>query len=390
MDLTLSRGAAFVLRALHDAGFEAYVVGGCVRDSLLGRLPGDWDVTTSALPEETKTALADLPVIETGLRHGTVTAVVAGEPVEVTTFRVDGPYSDGRRPDTVAFTRNLTDDLARRDFTVNAMAWSSEAGLADPFGGREDLRRRVIRCVGEPARRFGEDALRILRALRFSAALGFAVEPGTAAALREGRARLAGVSAERVAAELSKLACGENAPAVLREFPEVIAQVLPEWDCDPGALGRAPADLPVRLAMLFPSAREAKTALRRLKYDNATACAAEALCAFRSAPLEASRPAVRRMLHTLGPEAFRRLLAMRAAYGEPFADVERTLDAVLAGGDCWSLESLAVKGGDLIAAGVPVGPEVGRTLAAMLDAVIDGRCPNDRAALLAFASRLKN
>ena len=168
MELALSRGAAYVLCALRAAGYEAYVVGGCVRDSLLGRRPGDWDVTTSALPEETKAVFSGAPVIETGVRHGTVAVLVGGEPVEITTYRVDGPYSDGRRPDSVAFTRSLQEDLARRDFTVNAMAWSPGTGLVDPFGGVDDLRGKSIRCVGDPARRFQEDALRILRALRFS------------------------------------------------------------------------------------------------------------------------------------------------------------------------------------------------------------------------------
>lgn len=382
MELTLPCGAAYVLRALRAAGHEAYVVGGCVRDSLLGRVPVDWDVTTSALPEETKAVFSGAPVIETGIRHGTVTVLVDGEPVEITTYRVDGPYSDGRRPDSVAFTRSLREDLARRDFTVNAMAWSPETGLADPFGGADDLRGRVIRCVGDPARRFGEDALRILRALRFSAALGFSVEAKTAGALRAGRALLGRVSAERIAAELVKLVCGENAPAVLRAFPEVIAQVLPAWDCAPDALGRAPADPPVRLAMLFSSEAAAEAALRRLKFDHRTLRAVKALLAFRSAPLGEDRPAARRMLRAVGPEGFRRLLAMRAAYGEPLAGVERTLGEVLADGDCWSLDALAVKGGDLLAAGVPAGPELGRTLSALLDAVVNGRCPNERAALL--------
>lgn len=389
MELALSRGAAYVLCALRAAGYEAYVVGGCVRDSLLGRMPGDWDVTTSALPEETKAVFSGMPVIGTGVRHGTVAVLVGGVPVEVTTYRVDGPYSDGRRPDSVAFTRSLREDLARRDFTVNAMAWAPETGLVDPFDGREDLERRVIRCVGDPARRFGEDALRILRALRFSASLGFSIEPETAAALRAARARLAKVSAERIAAELVKLVCGDRAPAVLREFPEVIAQVLPEWDCDPDALGRAPADPPVRLAMLFSAESDAENALRRLKFDHGTVRAAKALLAFRSAPLGETRPAVRRMLRELGPEAFRRLLAMRAADGKPHAGVERTLDEVLADGDCWSPAALAVKGGDLLAAGVPAGPEVGRTLSALLDAVIEGRCPNERAALLNLVSHTK-
>ena len=223
MELALSRGAAYVLCALRAAGYEAYVVGGCVRDSLLGRRPGDWDVTTSALPEETKAVFSGAPVIGTGVRHGTVAVLVGGEPVEITTYRVDGPYSDGRRPDSVAFTRSLREDLARRDFTVNAMAWSPETGLVDPFGGADDLRGKSIRCVGDPARRFQEDALRILRALRFSSSLGFSIEPETAAALRADRARLGKVSAERIAAELVKLVCGAGAPRVLREFPEAVS-----------------------------------------------------------------------------------------------------------------------------------------------------------------------
>ena len=371
----------------HKAGEELYLVGGSVRDALLGRLGHDLDFTTSADPDTTERLLHRFSsaVWTVGKEFGTIGASKKSNghelQIEITTFRADAYEPDSRKP-IVAYGDNVQDDLVRRDFTVNAMAWSPETGLVDPFGGVDDLRGKSIRCVGDPARRFQEDALRILRALRFSSSLGFSIEAETAAALRADRARLEKVSAERIAAELVKIVCGTRAPAVLREFPEVVARVLPGWDCDPDALGRAPADPAVRLAMLFSTEADAEAALRRLKFDRATIRAAKALLAFRTAPLAEDRPAVRRMLRKLGPAAFRRLLAMRAAYGAPLAGVARTLGEVLEEGDCWSLDALAVKGGGLLAAGVPAGPELGRTLAALLDAVIDGRCPNERAALL--------
>ncbi len=221
-------GALSVLKRLEDAGHEAYIVGGSVRDILLGKIPSDFDITTSARPNETEEVFSDLHMIETGLKHGTVTVVSDGEPYEITTFRADGEYKDGRRPESVFYSDDLTTDLERRDLTVNAMAYSPKTGLIDVFGGSEDLKNGVLRAVGDPERRFTEDALRILRALRFSAVYGFRIEDGTALAAKRLCGRIALLSGERVFSELKKLICGDYAERILMEFPEIICEVLPE------------------------------------------------------------------------------------------------------------------------------------------------------------------
>ena len=245
--MVLPESAAYVLEKLENAGFEAYVVGGCVRDALLGLEPKDYDVCTNALPEQTETAFAGERVIETGLIHGTVTVLIGGEPFEVTTYRVDGDYADHRHPDGVQFVRDLESDLQRRDFTVNAMAYSPRRGLRDPFGGQEDLKRRCIRCVGEAEKRFEEDALRILRALRFAAVYGFEIEKRTADAARARKDELQYVARERVTAELGKLLCGQAAEEIAFAFSDVLCaamNVLP----DAQGLNRVPPELPLRLA----------------------------------------------------------------------------------------------------------------------------------------------
>lgn len=228
--INIPAGAAEILARLQGNGEKAYVVGGCVRDSLLGKAPHDWDICTSALPDEAKKALAGYKIVDTGLKHGTVTVVTeAGEPYEVTTFRVDGQYTDGRRPDSVSFVKSIEEDLARRDFTINAMAWNETAGLVDPFGGQKDLLAfGVLRCVGDPVKRFTEDALRILRAVRFSAQLGFWIHPETSAAMRQEMGRLDMISAERIGSEFKKIACAPHAADAIRANAPVICQIIPE------------------------------------------------------------------------------------------------------------------------------------------------------------------
>ena len=213
---------------LQSNGHSAYVVGGAVRDMLMGKAAHDWDITTSALPEETLKAFADFRTIETGLKHGTVTVIVDGMSLEITTFRIEGDYSDNRHPDSVDFTDKIEDDLSRRDFTVNAIAYSPEKGFADPFDGQTDIKNKIIRCVGDPDKRFGEDALRILRALRFSSVLGFEIDESTKESIHHNFKLLANISVERVFVEISKLLCGKNAGRILREFEEVFFFILPE------------------------------------------------------------------------------------------------------------------------------------------------------------------
>lgn len=228
MTMDMPKNVDIAINLLQSAGFEAYAVGGCVRDSLLGKTPNDWDITTSAKPEDMKSVFADFHCIDTGIKHGTVTVVIDGEPLEITTFRLDGEYEDNRHPKSVTFTSDLGADLGRRDFTVNAMAYSKMTGTVDLFGGQNDLKNKIIRCVGDPDRRFNEDALRILRALRFASALDFEIEEKTAQSLLKNCALLGNISEERIAKELLKLVCGKGAKRILTDFAPVLFEILPE------------------------------------------------------------------------------------------------------------------------------------------------------------------
>lgn len=442
MTLHLPPPVAAALEELSSRGFESYVVGGCVRDALLGKEPHDWDITTRARPEELLSIFGGYSVLPTGLKHGTVTVLMEGIPIEITTFRRDGSYSDNRHPDYVTFSDTLEDDLSRRDFTVNAMAYAPGRGLADPFGGQADLAAGLLRCVGDPRRRFAEDALRILRALRFSSVLSFSIGRGTALAARELGWLLKNVSAERVREELIKLLCGENCPQVLLEFPGVLGVVLPELlpcvgfdqhnphhDFDlythlVRAVSFAPPDPVLRLTMLLHdigkprcytqsadgvghchghaqvSAAMAEEILRRLRFSNAQREEITALVTHHGLSLPPEPKPIRRSLSKLGAEAFFRLLDIRrcdikAQRRSP--DVRRLSQvdameecarAVLSQEECLSLSTLAVGGADLMALGVVPGPRMGEILRALLDGVLDEQWPNERTALLAAARRL--
>lgn len=377
--MDLPAGARFVLERLTGAGFAAYVVGGCVRDAMRGDAPKDYDVCTSALPEETKRVFSDCRTVDTGLAHGTVTVIARGEPYEVTTFRVDGAYADHRHPDRVDFVRQVERDLARRDFTVNAMAYNPWQGLCDPFGGRADLRAGCIRCVGEPARRFSEDALRILRALRFAATNAFAIEAETARAARALAPDLAHVARERVTAELCKLLCGRAAGAVVRAFPDVLAQALPAPLCAEG-LDAVPPEVALRLAHALHAAPDPGAALAALRLPKRTERAVRELIAHFGAPRPETPAQARRLLRDIGPERAAELARLRA--WPPGA-----LEEALARGDAYSIPQLAITGADLAAAGIPAGPGVGRLLRALLDGVVEGEIENERAALLCAAQR---
>ena len=422
------------LDTLHDAGHEAWIVGGAVRDFLAGRAPQDWDVTTDALPERVIDLFGGATVIETGRKHGTVTVVQDGLPVEVTTYRVDGAYSDCRRPDKVRFTRSLEEDLARRDFTVNAVAYDPRRGLRDPFGGADDLAAGIVRCVGEPERRFGEDALRILRALRFAAQFDMEIEPRTAAALRAGRDKLAAVAAERVQVELTKLLCGAAAARVLRTYAEVIAVPLPEivpafgldqrnpyhdrdvWEHTLAVVDAVPPTAVLRWAALLHdlgkpvcftvdeagvghfyghgerSVELARDVLKRLRFAAADAERIIELVRRHDMPIPPEREPLLRLLRRVGEEGTRDLIDLHradamgqaAAYRDRLILYDRTeklLDDLLAERACFSLKDLAVDGRDALSLGLS-GPAVGRALEGCLDAVIRGEVLNERGALL--------
>ena len=429
-----------ILETLEAAGHRAWCVGGCVRDALLGRAPEDWDVTTAARPEETMALFGDRAV-PTGLRHGTVTVRTAAGGVEVTTLRRDGAYRDHRRPESVTFTDSLEEDLRRRDFTVNAMAADLAGDLYDPLGGRADLAAGVLRCVGDPDRRFDEDALRILRGLRFAAQLGFAIHPDTAAAIHRNRELLGDIAPERIWTELKKLVTGTQAAEVLRAYPDVIGVFWPEvlpmvgfdqrnrhhchdvWEHTLHALAAVPPEADLRLTVLLhdigkpncftvdekgqghfyghpaESARLAGEMLRRLRADNATTETVVRLVTWHDKNIPRTRSGVARALGKLGERDLRRLLDVkradnlaqapeyRAVQGE-IDKAEAILDQLLAEGACVSLRQLAVNGRDLLALGLS-GPAVGRILRTLLDAVLDETLPNQRAALLAAARNYK-
>lgn len=404
MNIVLEPGAAALLDELHRAGFGAYAVGGCVRDSLLGLAPHDWDLCTAARPGQVMELFGEDRCIPTGLQHGTVTVKRDGKLYEITTFRTEGRYSDGRHPDSVAFVPDLREDLARRDFTINAMAYSAEEGLCDPFGGREDLARGVVRAVGEPLRRFGEDALRILRLYRFAARFGFAIDEATEAAAKQLASHLDCVSAERIEEELNKLLAAPQPGAYLE--PEVLAFVLPELPPEELTKARRQIDaLPAGTeqvsarwaALLLPLGETgARKALKRLKCSNARIDGVTALvreCGEKTPDtldkcdlcLQAKRLLGKYDLHTV-----RQLTALWTALAPEekasFDALRAEAEALTAQGACCRISQLAVNGRDLMAAGAVPGPGLRRVLEALLEEVITGRLPNEKTELLAFAA----
>ncbi|MBE6662558.1 MAG: CCA tRNA nucleotidyltransferase [Ruminococcaceae bacterium] len=376
----------FVIERLEAAGHEAYLVGGALRDALLGREANDFDVTTSATPAEMKAVFADEKTVETGLKHGTLTVLVDRTSIEVTTFRVDGEYLDARHPQSVRFTRSLAEDLARRDFTVNAMAYNEKTGLVDLYGGKEDLARGLIRAVGEPALRFREDALRILRAFRFSAKLGFAIEEKTLAAARECREGLRKVSAERVSAELRGILMGKDAhrALALMDACGVLSLVLPEARVDE-RIASLSACFEMRLAFLLRGVEETALAARlyALRLSNAEADAVKRLVREVSdfVPCE-SAGEVRRLMAKTGA-LFEPLLEILAALGVSVDLLRDTSALCRARGDCLTVKELAVDGRDLLALGIK-GRAVGETLEALLERVLDDPSLNERETLLSL------
>ncbi len=437
--LYLPQHISRVISALSSAGFEAYAVGGAVRDMLMSAAPRDYDVATSALPDETEAVFARERVLETGKKHGTVTLLTSDGGVEITTFRADGEYSDNRHPDAVRFVSGIDEDLARRDFTINAMAYDGKA-LRDPFGGRRDIAARTIRCVGEPERRFGEDSLRILRGLRLASELEFAIEPETAEAMRRCRALLQNVSAERINTELTRLLCGVGAQRVLLQYPDVLSAVLPEiepmvgflqhspwhsldvWAHTAAVVANAPAQPVLRWAALFHDMGKPATfsldesgvghfyghasvsrdiavdIMHRLRFDRASAERIELLVKRHDTPVRVEREALKKLLRRIGAEAARQLLQLgradnlgqseavrhrQAAYDA----AEALLEEILAADECFTLKKLAVNGSDALAVGLR-GAQIGAALNELLDAVVEGRAQNDRAELLALLAHI--
>ena len=436
MTIRMDEGAAELLDTLHRAGYAAYVVGGCVRDSLLGLTPHDWDLCTSALPQQGMELFGEEKCIPTGLQHGTVTVKQGGGLYEITTFRTEGAYTDGRHPDEVHFVPDVREDLARRDFTINAMAYNAKEGLVDPFGGQADLQSGILRAVGVPHQRFTEDALRILRLYRFAARFGFSIDPPTAQAAQELCAHLDCVSVERIEEELAKLLSAPAPAAYLNE--KILGVVLPELSPEALAAAKPVVDacpageqaLPVRLAALLLSLGEDGTrrTLRRLRCSNA--CIEETAVLVREArgrdgsfsedrPLgwdpvaEGNRAGdgmarivseekatvtpdftiyARRLLGRYNLCTVQRLAALGTAlqpeHAADFAALSELAERLDADGVCCRVSQLAVNGRDLMAAGVPAGPGIRKVLEALLDGVIREEYPNERQALLAAVQQL--
>lgn len=393
MEFSVPKSALALLSRLWDAGYEAYLVGGCVRDLLRGEAPSDYDMTTSAEPHEMKAVFADYRTVESGMRHGTLTVLSDGIPYEITAYRIDGTYSDSRHPDAVRFTRSLTEDLARRDFTVNAMAYAPGKGLVDPFGGRADLQAGVLRAVGDPSRRFTEDALRILRALRFSSVLGYEIESGTALAARALAERISRVSAERIRTEISKLLCGGFAETVLLSYRDVLAAAFPMLAELGSVYGEAvglacslpQAALTLRLAALLSplSSERAGQALCALRFDRKTTDRVTAALRYFAKPLPRNDVELLRLLSDVGEEGARdRLVLAELSAPEEAGGLLSRLDALLAEGRCYRICDLAINGKQLLQNGFRTGREIGEVLSSLLDAVISGELPNNAEQLL--------
>lgn len=442
MTMDMPKNVDTAINLLQSAGFEAYAVGGCVRDSLLGKTPNDWDITTAAKPEDMKSVFINFHCIDTGIKHGTVTVVIDGEPLEITTFRLDGEYEDNRHPKSVTFTSNLGADLGRRDFTVNAMAYSKMTGTVDLFGGQNDLKNKIIRCVGDPDRRFNEDALRILRALRFASALDFEIEEKTAQSLLKNRALLVNISEERIAKELLKLVCGKGAKRILTDFAPVLFEILPElqpmyknshdnphhcydiYEHTLIAVESIDPEPTLRFAMLLHdcgkpavkkfdengvahfyghqriSAEISAQILARLKVSNKFRDEILFLVSNHDRwELYENTEKMPRYLSKFGLDGVLNLLKVMRAdvlaqspeyrYRlDQIADAEEIAKNLAAQKPCLSLSELQINGRTLMDIGIPQGRKLGAVLAQLLDEVIDGVTKNTQEALTTRAREI--
>ena len=441
--IVLPPNVKLIIDMLKNAGFEAFAVGGCVRDSLLGRVPFDWDITTNAGTDSVMSVFSKYNVVPCGLKHGTVTVVIEGVPYEITTYRIDGKYTDSRRPDEVYFTQSLSEDLKRRDFTINAMAYNEEAGLVDLFNGEEDLRNGVIRCVGDASERFSEDALRMMRAVRFAAQLGFSIEPGTLEGIVKKAFLLEKISIERITSEFNKILLSDHVDFInilldtgLMKYivPEFIKCAnLPQDDeyhiYDVGthilkSVSSIESKLVLRLAMFFHdigkpecmtmddngrrhfyghpevSANMAANIMKRMRYDNNTICLVKTLVLHHDIQLSDDEVFVRRWINKIGQEAFENLLkvvdanikAQNPRYYKTNHDklrkVQEIMNQVISNNECCSLSKLAVNGRDLVSIGISPGPCMGKVLEKLLDMVLENPKLNEKSVLLEHAVKL--
>lgn len=378
------------MNSLNQAGYECYLVGGCVRDTLMGNEPHDYDMTTSALPQQMLTVFDGCKIIETGLKHGTVTLLTDGGPIEITTFRIDGEYKDNRRPENVIFTPKLSEDLARRDFTVNAIAMDKEGNLVDLYGGENDIHSKIIRCVGDPEKRFNEDGLRILRALRFASTLNFEIHPDTEKAIFKLSYLLKNISAERVREELFKLLCGVSAKAVLINYADVILPFLQPISREDliyfaEIAEKLPLSAEIRLAALFAlysDTENLKSVMQALKTSNKQIKSAENCCdIIQSPPTNPTKTAL--LIGQLGEKEFNLYLQTAKACGKDISTMLQTVDDLKSRNACYNLHQLALTGADLIELGIK-GKKVGDMLQTLFTAVAEGKVKNEKYQLLNY------
>lgn len=375
MDIKLHKDAEFIIETLNSCGFSAYAVGGCVRDAIMNRRCDDTDITTNALPEQTKSVFSAYTVIETGIKHGTVTLLLNGKPYEITTFRKESNYTDSRHPDEVTFVTDIKDDLSRRDFTVNAIAFSHKEGIKDFYGGIDDINNKIIRTVGSPSLRFAEDALRILRALRFASTLGFEIEKGTSDAIKALAETVNKVSGERVFTEIKKLLCGVDAQRIIDEYIEQLSMII-RIKGDYKSVCRLPCDYRMRLACLCGEGIEETLAC--LRADNKTKHDCRLLV--NSEPIPSDIKELRKYISSIGREDALMVAAYRRSlYNE---DEEMLTEAVVASDFPLFISELAVNGRDLRSIGIS-GRDIGATLSMLLGKVMDNELPNEKQALLA-------
>ena len=437
--LFIPKKAKIIFELLEKEGYECFLVGGCVRDMLMGIDPHDIDITTNATPDEVKRVFADFHTLDIGIKHGTVTVMNEGEPIEITTYRRESTYSDGRHPDAVSFSRNIEDDLSRRDFTSNAIAYSDTRGIVDPFSGLADIENKLLRCVGKPTERFKEDSLRILRGLRFASVLGFSIDKATEEAMYSCRELISIVSPERVFTEISKLICGKNAGEIISRYSDILAVALPEIKDMKGfeqhnfhhiydvlnhtakVVDAISPAVNLRLAALFHdcgkpdcfsldedgvghfyshasiSARKADDALTRLRCDNATKDKVVKLVKIHDTPIEPDSKTVKKKLQKYGEEIFFDLIKLQRADNmglsteflyrqETYDKLEEIASQVIEENQCFSLKDLAVNGNDMKELGLK-GRDIGKALNELLKVVIEERCDNDRKSLLSYYHR---
>ena len=390
--MKLPSGVEIIISRLNENGHRADIVGGCVRDILLGKEPNDYDITTDALPDEMREIFSDLRTVDTGIKHGTLTVIINSEPYEVTTYRLDGEYSDNRHPDTVSFTDKLSDDLSRRDFTVNAMCYNHTDGYTDLFFGKVDLENRVIRAVGDPVKRFSEDALRILRALRFASTLDFEIEENTSAAIFETKELLARVSAERINTEWKKLISGVGVLRILKEYSSVVSLVIPELDlkkfpCEKAFLS---AESEIRELALFAlncdgcEADAFVSAMDRLKSDNKRKRFGASVLEALNLP-SSNKNELRLLLVKCGKECAEGVIKLRMILGLSKKSELDMLFDIIGSGECYRIQDMKINGDDLKAVGMR-GKDIGNTLTELLYMIADGKISNDRKELISYIS----